>query len=208
MKIPTKLFTNKDKTLTTDGLNLYSYMLCKEDRLGGIQITTKMIKDRGLIKDNKRITNLIQTLHRNKFIKIDDKLLDCDKFSDSMVIDIKILNVGQFIKMPYMFYNDNINRIGSTAYAIISIMIMYHNNDYGGVGCSGFANPSYNHISELLGISKNTVIKNIKILSENKFIKVEVQPVMTMEDNTIKQESNHYITKMLVDNKNKYYCPK
>ncbi|MGL5328397.1 MAG: helix-turn-helix domain-containing protein [Peptostreptococcaceae bacterium] len=208
MKIPTRLFTNKDKLLTTDGLSIYSLMLCKEDRLGKVQITTKMIKDIGIAKDNKKITNIIQLLHRNKFIKIDDKLLDIDKISDSTVIDIEISEVDQFIKMPYIFYYDNINKIGSIAYAIISIMVMYHNCTYGGVGCMGFSNPSYNHLADIIGVSKNTIIKNIKILEKNKLIKIEVQPIITMEDNTIKQESNHYIVKMLVDNKNKYYCPK
>lgn len=207
MKIPTKLFTSDDKTLNSDGLIIYSLILCKEDRLGNFQITTKMIKKFGISKDNKKITRVIQLLCRSGFIKINDELLNCDKFSDSMVIDVEVLEMGQFIKMPYGLYCDII-KLGSISYTIFSVLILFHNDNFGGRGSFGFSNPSYKYLAKLIGVSKNTVIKNIKLLEDCGIVKVEKQKFRVLENDgevSIKQESNHYLVSHLTDVSSKYF---
>lgn len=187
-------FFKQDKyifsVLKPEGFTIYCYLLYKKSSLSYAEINLKMIKEY-IPKDTKTIKKYLNILLFNKFIKVVNKEIKSFaniKINDILhieVLDIKIEedDKNYFLRLPQKLFVDKIKKIDCKGFSILTYLGLLHNNDYGGDQCNGFAYPSIDTISNILEINKNTVMKYIQILENQKLIKVfRQEPIFTGYD--------------------------
>lgn len=192
-----------------EGFTLYTYLLSIRSLTGQTVITPKMIKEyfKGIrgFKSTVSIIKKIKLLHDLKIITI----LNLEQCKDIKLNDpllIKIDDVEKYQAMPISLINEKLTKIGAIGFTILCLLVKLHNND------NGYANPSHIYIACTLGLNKSAVIKYIKILEEEKLVKVNVQDVFFQEDDygipVLSRLNNQYKVSYLINKNDKYYIGK
>jgi hypothetical protein len=106
-------------------------------------------------------------------------------------------------------YKNKIKIIGHIGWSILCLLTKLFNYNYSDTpGSIGYCNPSYEHISNILGISANPISDNIKILENVSLIKIYNQKKKEYIDHNNRMQFHSYNNQYLVYNKipdNTYY---
>lgn len=217
VKINNELFNEIEKgsgitkisLISCEGFTLYTYLLSIRSLTGQTVITPKMIKQhfkdlRGF-KSTVTIIKKIKLLHDLKIITISN-LKQCKDIKLNDPLLIKIDDPEKYQAMPISLVNEKLTKIGAIGFTILCLLVKLHNND------NGYANPSHIYIACTLGLNKSAVIKYIKILEEEKLVKVNVQDVFFQEDDygipVLSRLNNQYKVNYLINKNDKYYIGK
>lgn len=119
------------------------------------------------------------------------------KSNDMFYIKVNEIGVNSFLAMPDEITIKHQLQLGTTGWSIFCLLSNLHNNNYGGIQSTGFANPKQKYISDILNTNRSTVQKYLKLLEEQKLIKIvkQLPEEYELENGEIqyKQLSDHYI---------------
>lgn len=217
IKIEHGFFGTKDnketifKNINPEGFGLYIYLREEQGYRPELNITLKQILDRfEFIKLKKTILKYLMALKNNDLIKC-DSITQKTNINQPLIIKVKkkVFDTSFNCISSELFYK-YINTIDFKGWSLLCLLSSYHNYEFSScITDYGYSNPSEDTIAKVLNISTSSVKKYLKILKQNKLIKiVEQQPILNGFDVNGNElwtfVPNHYIVKHKIVG-NKYY---
>lgn len=219
------------RVIGTGGFLLYHYLLYEQSSKQTCNLTIRMIQEflnmdynnrPNIIynknKDNKvstlkgknTIIKYLKLLSNNGFIKIRNGI--SNDINKPMVIECIKMDSKGFEAFPSAVFVDYIHKIGHIGFTILCLLGKNFNANYGSCSCEGFANPTEEYISLVIGRDIKTVRAYLYLLKDLKLINIKPQPPIVTGYNECGEEmyeyiANHYeVRYKLMDNK--YYLEK
>jgi hypothetical protein len=195
------ILENKENKIFSTINNITEHCGYKPTRISnGISEEIKLLIC-NLINNNSLITvdqNIYKTSIQNDFSKIKNSELFCIKFSEEndffniktnfIIIDFEVIK--NIIKYPIITKNtSSINTANLfNVYSIIKSYIFEHPNRL------NYCNPTTKTIAEILELSENTIVKNIKILEYLELLYIYRFDKYNTTNGKIKKMNNAYST--------------
>lgn len=219
--------------ISTEGFTIWCYLIMEQGNQSIAQTNIKRMialfnRNKGTSKksatnglcDPRTIKKYLNALQEMKMIKI------CEEGSNKNTINFTkirsdqelLLHVNEccfngkgfgFQTISTELFINNIYKMGHIGWSIYCMLYKYHNLEYGGIGCQGFANCSEEYIAEVINRNKSTVSEYVNNMPKG-LMTVEPQPMRTYF-NPVKgideklHQTNHYTINAKGDSSNKYY---
>lgn len=208
----------------TLGFALYCYFLIEQREKSFILTDVQQMLLETSLSTKNTIIKYLHILYDKKMIKLERPYIKKKKDEDNNEVEQeiglhekikitcnkKISNAdANFTAMSCDLFRNKIKTIGHIGWNILCLLTKLFNYNYSDTpGCIGYCNPSYEHISKVLGISENPISESIKMLDNISLIKIYEQKKKEYSDcnNNVKYYS--YNNQYLVYNKvpdNMYY---